>query len=62
MTRPRTSCQRHQTARTDSRAGSVIRAHEWSAWVLEVMDLVFVAVVIGFFGLTLGYAAFCDRL
>jgi hypothetical protein len=27
-----------------------------------VMDLVFVAVLVAFFGLTLGYAAFCDRL
>jgi len=27
-----------------------------------VLDLVFVATVLGFFGLSLGYAALCDRL
>ena len=27
-----------------------------------VLDLMFVAIVLVFFGLTFGYAAFCDRL
>jgi hypothetical protein len=28
----------------------------------NVLDLLLVAIVIGFFGLSIGYAAFCDRL
>jgi hypothetical protein len=28
----------------------------------DVLDLIFVAIVVLFFGLSLGYAAFCDRL
>jgi hypothetical protein len=28
----------------------------------NVLDLMFVAIVVVFFGLSLGYAAFCDRL
>ena len=28
----------------------------------SVLDLMLIAIVIGFFGLAFGYAAFCDRL
>jgi hypothetical protein len=28
----------------------------------HVLDLIFVAIVVAFFGLSIGYAAFCDRL
>jgi hypothetical protein len=29
---------------------------------IDVLDLVFIAIVLAFFGLSFGYAAFCDRL
>ena len=31
-------------------------------WRENVLDLVFVGIVVVFFGLSFGYAAFCDRL
>jgi hypothetical protein len=31
-------------------------------WRRDVLDLMFVAITLGFFGLSIGYAAFCDRL
>ena len=34
-------------------------ARDWSE---SVLDLMFVGIVVVFFGLTFGYAAFCDRL
>jgi hypothetical protein len=32
------------------------------AWSQNVLDLLFVGIVLVFFGLSSGYAAFCDRL
>jgi hypothetical protein len=31
-------------------------------WRSGVLDLIFVAMLLAFFGLSFGYAAFCDRL